>query len=321
MAGSGMDFKELEYVLAVAEEKSISRAAQRLYISQPALSRFLGRLEKQLGGPVFQKGDRSYQLTPFGEAYVEMARSVLAIRREFERRAEELAGIQTRRLRVGMAGEYGTWLWPRLAQTFAKACPECELEVTEEPEEELERLLADGRVDLAFLTFCGNAGWHAGEGETGRHTRSEEAHDDQMYAENPEAGGNLLCREDLVEERPVFCCRRDCALESFRRRPLMVARGAACCAFLCGEGREEAALYRGIREYGVQTALALAAQGCGACLVSDFVLRFGGMPRVFSVYPAGTDTVRRRFAAVYRRGDLPEEGRRLITLLCELKSD
>src|ERR1700756_3271404 len=70
--------RDLRYFVAVAEDLHFTRAAERLFISQPALSKQVRMLERQLGAPVFARGREGIRLTPVGEALLPHARQVLA---------------------------------------------------------------------------------------------------------------------------------------------------------------------------------------------------------------------------------------------------
>ena len=77
-----MDTKIIEYVIAIAEEKSLSKAAERLYLSQPALSQRLKKLEDELGTPLFVRGKDGLSITDAGRIYVNGGHSILQIKRE-----------------------------------------------------------------------------------------------------------------------------------------------------------------------------------------------------------------------------------------------
>lgn len=66
-----MDLKEQKYVCTLAECKSLTRASERLYISQPALSLYINNVEKNLGAPLFERNGRKFELTWLGKQYVE----------------------------------------------------------------------------------------------------------------------------------------------------------------------------------------------------------------------------------------------------------
>jgi len=88
LAWPEMSIAQLEYFVAVAEEGHLTRAASRLHISQPPLTRAVHRLEAELGTPLFQRTTKGMQLLPAGERLLPRARQILALVRQTEREAE-----------------------------------------------------------------------------------------------------------------------------------------------------------------------------------------------------------------------------------------
>ena len=76
--------KDLTYVVAVAECRNIHKAAEKLYISQPSLSRYISRIEQMLGMPLFYRRNNGMELTEAGEVYVAYAKEILLLRRNME---------------------------------------------------------------------------------------------------------------------------------------------------------------------------------------------------------------------------------------------
>lgn len=84
-----MDLRQLEYIIAIAEEGNITRAAGKMFISQPALSQLLKRLENSLGSKLFVRDGKSVRPTTAGKIYLNGARAILNIEKAMERKLKE----------------------------------------------------------------------------------------------------------------------------------------------------------------------------------------------------------------------------------------
>ena len=79
-----MDFKDLTYIIAIAEYQNITKAADSLYVTQPTLTKFLQGLEKSLGQKLFKKLGNRFILTYAGERYVSRAKEILKTKKELD---------------------------------------------------------------------------------------------------------------------------------------------------------------------------------------------------------------------------------------------
>ena len=105
--------REYEYVMEIAKEGSFSKAAQKLYVSQPALSGAIKKLEKDLYGiPLFDRAVTPVALTPAGQYYLEQARKIYELRNEIEHHFADLAGIRTGIINIGTSGYFCAYLLP-----------------------------------------------------------------------------------------------------------------------------------------------------------------------------------------------------------------
>jgi len=118
-----IDLKQLKYFLAVAEEKSFSRAAERLHISQPPLSQQIMKLESELGVKLFARTTRTFELTVAGKALMQEANDLLAKMRMTVDTIRQIDRGEVGRLRVGIVGSAMWGPIPSLLEEFQTKYP------------------------------------------------------------------------------------------------------------------------------------------------------------------------------------------------------
>ncbi|MYM39048.1 LysR family transcriptional regulator [Duganella qianjiadongensis] len=118
-----IDLKQLKYFLAVAEEKSFSRAAERLHISQPPLSQQIMKLESELGVKLFARTTRTFELTVAGKALMQEATDLLAKMRMTVDTIRQIDRGEVGRLRVGIVGSAMWGPIPSLLEEFQTKYP------------------------------------------------------------------------------------------------------------------------------------------------------------------------------------------------------
>ena len=146
-----MDYRTLRYIITVAEEGSISKAAQKLYLSQPSLSHCILKQERQLGITLFDRARQPLQLTYAGERYIEAARKILDFREQLEKEMEDIANTKKGRVVVGVTGTHSAYLLPRVIPRFRSRWPDVDVVLVEETLSQLEALLVAGRAEIAIL--------------------------------------------------------------------------------------------------------------------------------------------------------------------------
>jgi LysR family hydrogen peroxide-inducible transcriptional activator len=148
-----MTLNELRYIVAVAQEKNFGRAAQRCFISQPALSVAIQKLEEELKTQLFERGKSEITVTPVGERIVEQAHKVLEeaarIRDIAQAGRNQLAGL----FRLGAIYTVAPYLLPDLVPALNALAPDMPLEIEESITEQLETALKTGRIDAAIIAL------------------------------------------------------------------------------------------------------------------------------------------------------------------------
>ena len=142
-----MNFRNLQYFLAAAEEKNITRAARKLYISQQSLSGHIAKLEEELGVPLFERGPE-LKLTYAGERLVLLARQICSLEQEILRETGEISDRRRGRLRLGVSYTCGRSILPMILPAFCAAHPLVEISLMEGNHRQLNEWLARGEIDV-----------------------------------------------------------------------------------------------------------------------------------------------------------------------------
>jgi DNA-binding transcriptional LysR family regulator len=145
-----MELRHLRYFVAIAEEHSITRAAERLWIAQPGLSTQIRRLEDELGVELLHRHTRGVELTAAGELFLERARATLAAADEALAMGANLEAGVLGAVRLGIATEAPAALTPALLAAFGRDHPDVEVTVVEAYAGTLMRDLRDGRLDAVL---------------------------------------------------------------------------------------------------------------------------------------------------------------------------
>lgn len=146
-----MNLRDLKYVIAVAETRHFGKAAEKCFVSQPTLSGQIKKLEEELGVALFERTNRSVEITPVGEAILEHARRIMeqadAIQQLASAQQDPLAGP----LRIGAIPTISPFLMPLILAPLKKHHSQMRLVLSEEMTDILTRRLLQHEIDAALL--------------------------------------------------------------------------------------------------------------------------------------------------------------------------
>lgn len=146
-----MTFKDLAYFAAVAREGSISRAAEQLFIAQPALSQCLQKMEKELDFPLLVRSSRGVQLTSQGECFLAFAETVLREQRELGKRVRDVENAESGAICLGFTGTQAAYVLPHILPEFQEKHPGVAITLVEAASDEIEEKLLRREVDIGIL--------------------------------------------------------------------------------------------------------------------------------------------------------------------------
>lgn len=197
-----MQLRQIEYFVAVAEERHFTRAAAATHVAQPSLSKQVHALERELGTPLFTRARGNIALTPAGETLLPIARRILADADDARRQVQEVVGLARGRLRLGATPSLSTVLLPQALAQFCETFPAIDIHIEERGGRDLVRLVAEGELDLALIVL-------------------------PLQTRDPALTTTEILREPLVVAAPAdgsLLARRSIHVRDLARHPLVMYR-------------------------------------------------------------------------------------------------
>lgn len=146
-----MDIHHLEYFMEVARQKSFSKAADAIHISQPSISKAIRDLENQLGVKLFYRSNKYVELTDAGEAILEQAQQIVSSFGNITSRLDGLTKLQTGKINIGLPPITGVTTFARVLGDFTKEYPQINLNLYEYGSKKIEQAIQEGLIDIGII--------------------------------------------------------------------------------------------------------------------------------------------------------------------------
>ncbi len=192
-----MDFRQLQYFVKVVQEKSFSRAAEQLYVSQPALSKTISGLEEELGTRLILRNSRKFVLTAHGKTLYEKSRGIISDYENLQEYAAKLVHDNGGTIRCGISLVLNTILVPYLLK-FQRQYTDIELDIHELPTKDLLFALQRNNLDVAFSIAPFDYS------ELDIHPIAKDYASVIMPNEHPLAGKDVVSAEDLRGQKLIL---------------------------------------------------------------------------------------------------------------------
>lgn len=147
-----MDVRDYEYIVAIADQGSITRAAEQLFITQPALTKFLQRIEKELGLSLFVRKGKQFILTEAGQKYVEVGHEILRLDRKLTEQLKQDGITQKKRIRLGFSMGRLYELMESVLPQFHSVHPDIQIIAMETTSRKQFEALQRKELDIAIVT-------------------------------------------------------------------------------------------------------------------------------------------------------------------------
>ena len=146
-----MDLLQLEHFLAIVEERTFTRAAERVSRTQPAVSQSIKKLEDEIGAPLFARDVHEVTLTEAGRVLADYARRMVSMRDEAMRRVAELKAMKAGTLKLAAHESAAVYLLPTALRAYHQQYPDIRVGIQRSPLNEIPRRVMDREVDLGFV--------------------------------------------------------------------------------------------------------------------------------------------------------------------------
>lgn len=146
-------FSKYSYVYSVYKEKSFTKAAEKLYISQPSLSAAIKKIEEKLGSPLFERGIGGVTLTDVGKEYIFACEKIINTENEFKTKLDDLNNLETGNIVVGGTNYLSCYFIPQIINRFKELYPKITITLIEANSVTLEKMLKNERVDIIIDSF------------------------------------------------------------------------------------------------------------------------------------------------------------------------
>ena len=148
-----MNLRQFRYVLTLADEHSFSSAADVLNITQPSLSQYIKKIEREIGQPLFDRTNGDVRLTDAGRAYIEVGRKMLDLEHQLEAQLSDIETFRSGTIAVGVSAHRSVALMPPVVSSFKKLYPGITLQIVEKKRHELIESAEHGEFDLVVTTL------------------------------------------------------------------------------------------------------------------------------------------------------------------------
>ncbi len=146
-------FNANEYVYEVYKERSFSKAAKNLFISQPSLSGTIKRVEEEIGYEIFDRSTKPIGVTDIGEKYIKTIEKILKLERHFIQYVNDVDDLKAGNVSVGGTQQYTSYMLPAIVSKFIEKYPHINVDIVEAKTSSLIRYLNEGIIDIAIDNY------------------------------------------------------------------------------------------------------------------------------------------------------------------------
>lgn len=294
-------FQKYKYVLAVYQEQSFTKAAERLFISQPSLSVAIRNIEKKVGMPLFERRGTTLQSTEAGNAYIEAAQKMHYAEDAFAKQLEDISGLQTGKLVVGGSNYLTSDVIPQLVSQFRNQYPDVEITLIEANSVHLREMLNSENADLVIDNY---------ESFADAYELYPLVEEQIMLCVPGERTVNQSLKEYQILPENIYT-KSDCVnrvvpldISAFKEEPFVLLKSGndmyERAMQIFESSRVEANVVFGVDQLNI--SYALAESGLGACFITDTFFKYRKHTTDVVLYKLDHRAAKRKLHIAHKRG-------------------
>ncbi|MBQ8527135.1 MAG: LysR family transcriptional regulator [Lachnospiraceae bacterium] len=287
-----MNTKQLNYVLALARDKSFSQAAENLNISQPSLSQYIKKIEKEIGYELFDRTGSEVRLTEAGQIYLEAGKEILELERKMKNKFADLATYKCGNIVVGVSPHRSVSFMPRVVADFRRKYPGMQITLEERVGQELIEGAEKGEFDLCITTLPVDLKKFSYENIMREEIVLAVSSETELYRTI-----SSLARQQDDTEYPVVDIK---LLDGYD----FIVLGETQLLYRVLEKlseKEKIAFNKAVECRSVESQLAMVKEGVGVALVPSGMARFSGEKNI-KYFSLKQKVLYRDVVVVYRKG-------------------
>jgi LysR family hydrogen peroxide-inducible transcriptional activator len=275
-----MEVRQLLYAVTIAEEKSFSRAADKLHLAQPSLSQQIAKLERELDVILFERSTTSIRLTDAGERFYESAIKILDSIEQLKKEMQDMTELEKGGLTVGSLPITGAHILPLVLPVFKKKYPGIQVRLVEEATLALEQLTARGKAEMSLLT---------------------------LPIQDPNLEWEEIMEEEICLAVPPdhqLACREEVDVRELENEPFIMLKKGQGFRTLAAKWCEEAGFIPHVvfESSNIETVQSLVAAGMGIAFVPKMITRLSKETMSPQYVTLRNPAPSRTLVMAYRRG-------------------
>ena len=269
--------KKYEYAIAVLEHGGISQAAEHLGISQPTFSKYLKKIESELGVELFDRSALPIKPTSAGECFIAAGKNFLDMERQLQKQLSEIQSQKSAVVRVGISPSRAPYMMPDIIALYQKGNPTARVVIEERTTKELNTRLTEGELDLTVSLL---------DKDTEAFERIELFEESVLLAVSKNAHPDGATAKEILASSPL----------------ISLGKGQAMWQMLNGIVEEMCLPKPAIECQSIESAMALVKRGIGAMIVPSYIAREGsGAVHFLPLDGLGKAEYKRRVCLFYRK--------------------